>query len=471
MTRYGLDTMADNTAVTVITESRNLRALPFTITEDQLSTGKAWEDWLESIERELKYFRITDASDRKDALIIYGGQEISRLEKSLPDPEDRGLNIYEKLRTKFSNYFSPKRNKHYCRYMFLKMRPQVKETTVAYAIRLREKAHDCDFKSNHDERILEHLIQTIENQTLIQKCISKSWTLQEFLSEAGQIEAISEQVHDMMTEPRNKEIAKVTEQRRSWESRHSEIGKRFQRAEPCSYCGLVGAHVKGRNCPAYGIQCEICRKFNHYSSACRANTNPTDKMYAFPRTHDHRQKKRIMKAEEINSSSEDSDDEFLAQSVGHLRVKAAKKSNSLSKFPSEEISMLHERVAEFGKELETAKEVIKNLVDQQENYNFHPSMHIDYKMQKFGKESAVFSMSDTNAERKLQEHVELKVDAEIDEEMKGIYHKKSTHSDIEEAEQGSRNQDQKQRIPKDEKQMTEYKIKRRRRSRMKQGLR
>ena len=35
-----------------------------------------------------------------------------------------------------------------------------------------------------------------------------------------------------------------------------------------------------------------------------------DKTYAFPRTHDHRQKKRIMKAEEIYSSSEGSDDEF-----------------------------------------------------------------------------------------------------------------------------------------------------------------
>ena len=196
--------------------------------------------------------------------------------------------------------------------------------------------------------------------------------------------------------------------------------------------------------------------------------SPTDKMYAFPMTHGHRQKKRIMKAEEIYSSSEGSDDEFIAQSVGHLRVKAVKKSNSLNKFPSEEINTLHERVAELGKELETAKEVIKNLVTQQENYRyFHPSMHIDYKMQKFGKDSAVFSKSDTNVEKKLREHVELKEDAEIDKEMKGIYHKTSTNSIMEECEQGSRNQDQKQRIPKDEKQMTEYKITRSRRSRMK----
>ena len=106
--------MAENTEITVITESRNLRALPFRVTEDQLSTGKAWEDWLESLEREFRYFQITDVSDRKDALIIYGGPEISRLEKRLPDPEDISLNLYEKLRTKLNNYFIPKRNKHYC---------------------------------------------------------------------------------------------------------------------------------------------------------------------------------------------------------------------------------------------------------------------------------------------------------------------------------------------------------------------
>ena len=54
--------------------------------------------------------------------------------------------------------------------------------------------------------------------------------------------------------------------------------------------------------------------------------------------------------------------------------------------------MLHEQVAELGKELKMAKEVIKNLVTQQENYRyFHPSMHIDYKMQNFQKEPAVLA--------------------------------------------------------------------------------
>ena len=87
MTRYGID-MGDNETVTLITESRNLRTLPLKLSEDQLSTGKSLEDWLQEIEREFRYFRISSPLDKKDALIIYGEQEIARLAKSLPYPED-----------------------------------------------------------------------------------------------------------------------------------------------------------------------------------------------------------------------------------------------------------------------------------------------------------------------------------------------------------------------------------------------
>ena len=65
---------------------------------------------------------------------------------------------------------------------------------MAYATRLREKDYDCDFGDNTNERILEHLIQIIENEFLIQRCISKGWTLQQFLAEAGQTEDISRRV-------------------------------------------------------------------------------------------------------------------------------------------------------------------------------------------------------------------------------------------------------------------------------------
>ena len=208
MTNYVID-MAESAAVTVIaTETRNLRVLPFQPTEDQLTTGKAWEKWLDDIEREVRYFRIGNQADRKDAMIIYGGKEIARLEKSLPDPAGDS-NEYEKLRKKLNDYFVPKQNKHYARYVFLKMRPFAGEATIAYAARLREKAYNCEFGDTFDDRILEHMIQTIENQHLIQKCIVKSWELSQYLLEAGQTEDISLQVHDMKDSLDDRHIARV----------------------------------------------------------------------------------------------------------------------------------------------------------------------------------------------------------------------------------------------------------------------
>ena len=101
----------------VVTETRNLRTQPFAIPDEMNAVGKAWQEWLEGIEREFRFFKISEAVDKKDAMIIYGGNEIARLEKSLPDPETG--DAYTKLRTKLNGHFTPKKNKHHARYLFL----------------------------------------------------------------------------------------------------------------------------------------------------------------------------------------------------------------------------------------------------------------------------------------------------------------------------------------------------------------
>ena len=57
---------------------------------------------------------------------------------------------------------------------------------TAYAARLREKANE--FEANCDERILELLIQTTQNQSPNQKAINKKWDLTQCLTEAAQTE-------------------------------------------------------------------------------------------------------------------------------------------------------------------------------------------------------------------------------------------------------------------------------------------
>ncbi|VDI73814.1 Hypothetical predicted protein [Mytilus galloprovincialis] len=188
--------------ITVITETRNLRSQPFIQSDDQISTGKHWEEWMESIEREFRYFRITEPADKKDALIIYGGKDISRLERSLRDEE--GEDEYKVLKNKLNKYYLP-----------------------------RKKTTSC--------------------QDLIKRAISKGWNLDKFVEEAGQMEDTCLQMKDMKGDPRDIgtfSANKIQSNRSSYRAHDFE--------EDCGYCGFD--HGRRKKCPAYGKQCRICGK-------------------------------------------------------------------------------------------------------------------------------------------------------------------------------------------------------------------
>jgi hypothetical protein len=59
---------------------------------------------IEGIEREFRYFRITEPIDKKDVLLIYGGKEIVRLNKSLKNERAEELDEYAVLKNKLDKY-------------------------------------------------------------------------------------------------------------------------------------------------------------------------------------------------------------------------------------------------------------------------------------------------------------------------------------------------------------------------------
>ena len=134
MTQYGFNL---NESVTFVTEIRNLPIKQFK-PNNSPSVGREWEIWLEEIEREFQYFKIDTPTDKKDAMLLFGGKDIAYLDKYLPDPGGI-LDEYQKLRKKLNAYFLIRRNKYLARYLFLKRRPRTGELTVAYVIRLRNK--------------------------------------------------------------------------------------------------------------------------------------------------------------------------------------------------------------------------------------------------------------------------------------------------------------------------------------------
>ena len=158
----------------------------FVQNEDPLSTGKQWEEWIEGIVKGFRYFRITEPVENKDALLIYGGKEIVRLNKSLKN-ERAEVDEYTVLKNKLDKYFLRRKNKHHVRYTFLRMKQERGEKIGSYVSILREKANDCEFGETMEERILEQCIQSVDNKELIRKAISKGWQLDRFIEEAAQI--------------------------------------------------------------------------------------------------------------------------------------------------------------------------------------------------------------------------------------------------------------------------------------------
>ena len=266
----------------------------------------------------MRFFRISEPEDKKDAMLIYGGAEIRRLEKSLQDPIEG--DIYSKLKGKLDNYYAPKKNAHYARYLFLKMKPHHEESTVAYAARLREKAVNCDF---HDvnKRILEHIIQTTDNAELIRKVIHKKWTLQQTLEEMQILEDTSTQVKAMGQHDADS-VAKINRKKkdRNKSSQREQMGN-----ITCRYCDRTHPRKK-ELCPAYGKSCDICNKPNHFAVVCMSDRASNKQRKGKRPQRGHIGSNRDVRRTANDSQSDDSDSDFeqdvdfIDESVRHLTV-------------------------------------------------------------------------------------------------------------------------------------------------------
>ena len=281
--------------LTMAKGGRNLRINPFNVDEDHIATGEKWDEWLEELEREMRFFRISDAADRKDAMLIYGGVDIRRLEKSLQDLGDGDL--YTKLKGKLTDYFSPKKNIHYSRYIFLKMRPLIGESTIAYAARLREKAVNCEFH-DRDERMLEHIIQTSDNSELIRKVLHKKWTLQQTLAEMQVLEDMSMQV-EAMGHQNSTNVSKIN-RKRTDKHRYPAAEQNNTRGRYCRYCGRTHP-MKKELCPAYGKFCSKCGKSNHFATVCLSTADQSNRTHQKPSRNSKRDVRRASNESDSDS--------------------------------------------------------------------------------------------------------------------------------------------------------------------------
>ena len=79
-----------------------------------------WQGW-QDFQEETLYFEKTEIKDKVSALKIYGGSDINKLARALPNHAPvAGDSEHRKLKRKLDNRLLPKKNKHHAQYTFSK---------------------------------------------------------------------------------------------------------------------------------------------------------------------------------------------------------------------------------------------------------------------------------------------------------------------------------------------------------------
>ncbi|XP_013409816.1 uncharacterized protein LOC106173287 [Lingula anatina] len=280
-----------------------LHVTPFNPPENRLNTGPAWETWLEEFEEEMQLQKVQEA-DKVTCLRRYGGKEIRNKIKYLPDPpviEDEE-SAYQKEVRKLNLHYKPKQNKMHSVYVFNKTTRIPGETIASFTARLREKAEHCDFGENADARILERIIQTMDDKQIVTKAIQRNWNLETLIQEVSQKEDLNKEVDNMRNEFK---VAKISDGVSvKPKRRYPQLMKKPINPSSRLQCSRCGGQIHNRDkCPASGKQCFKCSKWNHFQKVCKTQ-KPSDKPTAY-------RGRKMVKKTELEDSSESDNGDFI----------------------------------------------------------------------------------------------------------------------------------------------------------------
>lgn len=172
----------------------------------------------------------------------------------------------------FENHFKPKTNEVISTFLFNKRLQQDGEGFDQFYTEIRKIARSCNFNIFKDRMLRDRIIHGINNKKVQQKLLEKK---ELSLDQAVEICRASELS--------NNHAKTINQQQTS--SPEVDAVKKVQGAQAntkakytylCKKCNRTHGP---RNCPAFGKNCSICQKMNHFAVGCRAK-NKVDSLIA-----------------------------------------------------------------------------------------------------------------------------------------------------------------------------------------------
>ena len=165
--------------------------------EPQTTIALRWEKWINQFDI-FPVARNINNGERKKAMLLHSaGDEVYDVYDSLQIPAE---STYDQFKTLLSEYFVPKRNMQYERYVFRNETQSASPTIDSYYTKLKGLAKHCEFV-DIDGEILSQIIQRCSDNHVREKGLSEpNLSLQNQLLYARSRESVSHH-SNMMTAP------------------------------------------------------------------------------------------------------------------------------------------------------------------------------------------------------------------------------------------------------------------------------
>jgi len=234
---------------------------------DPLSfTGNNAKNWCDFKEQLQWFLAGTESTEKDDAVKIgimlsHAGREAREVFKTLPWTAVGDDKKFDKVLEAFENFCSPQKNILYERYGFWTLQQDDDELIDAYLTRLKLKIDDCEYNTAvKTELTRDKFVFGLRDDSLKERLLRESdLTLSRAVSIVQRSESSKKHVKEMTNSKLSMDCDEV---RYTAQLQSGGKGKAFN-------CGQCGRTHKPRQCPAYGQQCSVCHKFNHFAKVCR----------------------------------------------------------------------------------------------------------------------------------------------------------------------------------------------------------
>ena len=194
-------------------------------------------------------------------LLIWVGEKGRQIFNSwnLPDGDEKKFNV---ISSKFKEHTAPRKNTVFSRYRFHQRVQQSEDTTETFVTDLRILVKDCAYR-DPDDMVRDRIVFGTNSNKVREKLLNEGddLNLEKAVEIAMTFEITQKHLQSMASSlnPNNIDVIERNQRPNLQHQRDNEV------VVNCRNCG--NKHGR-KSCPAYGKQCNYCKKLNHFANVC-----------------------------------------------------------------------------------------------------------------------------------------------------------------------------------------------------------